>query len=515
MTAHRRGEGSLSGRTATAAQWRFGLSATQAAFQFGVGIVLARLLPPEDFGLLALAMIVAGFARFASNLGLAPAIIQRAELTDRHVRVAFTLSVVLGLAVFGVIFALAPLSAPLFQNDRVPDVLRGISVMFVATGLGNTAGALLRRDLDFRRIFWIVNISDLLGYGLLSVVLAFSGYGVWSLVIGTVTQKVLESALLLFTTGHSLKPLVSLEETRDITGYGVGFTLGGLAEYLGRTGDNFVTGRWLGSHALGIYSRAYGLMMLPQDYLSSIIEQVLFPAFSEVQEDRSRLGTAYLLAVQLVTLIAAPVMVGMVVAAPHMIVGLYGEKWSATVLPLQILCAVGSLRAIYPLAGSVARATGDVYPFFWRAIGYTVLVLGGAYVGTRWGVPGVAGAVAGAVLFVYLAMAQLSLRLLPYRWKDFWSFQGQGLLVAAVVGAVALGVRWTLEGAGAGHLVIFAAIVAACSVTLPSAVYLLPASIRPDRLFDRIEEVSRRWPGPMRTWIGRFLRRESDAGASA
>lgn len=501
----------LSGRTATAAQWRFALSASQAVFQFGVGIVLARLLPPEDFGLLALAMIVAGFARFASNLGLAPAVIQRKELSKRHVRVSFTLSVCLGLVVTALVFSLAPLSAPLFQNDRVPEVLRAVSVMFVATGLGNTAGALLRRDLAFKKIFWIVNASYLTGYALLSISLAVAGFGVWSLVVGTVAQKALESAFLIYVTRHSIMPLLSSEEVGDLTGYGVGFTLGGLAEYLGRTGDNFVTGRWLGSHALGIYSRAYGLMMLPQDYLTRIIEQVLFPAFSEVQDERERLGTAYLLAVQLITLFAAPIMVGMIVAAPHMIVGLYGEKWSATVLPLQILCAVGWLRAIYPLAGSVARATGDVYPFFWRAIGYSILVLGGSYIGTRWGVPGVAVAVAGSVVFVYLSMAQLSIRLLPYGWREFWSVQGLGVAVATGVGAAALGVRFLLERAGAGHLPVFGAVVATCAVTLGASIYLLPDALRPDRLFVRIGKIAERWPNRLERGVRRFLQLETSA----
>lgn len=498
----------LSRRTATAAQWRIGLSASQAAFQFVVGIVLARLLPPEDFGLLALAMIVTGFARFASNLGLAPAVIQRKELTESHVRVAFTLSVLLGLAVAGGVFVLAPLSDPLFQNDRVPDILKVISAIFVITGIGNTAGALLRRDLDFRTIFGVVNVSYLFGYGLFSILLAVLGYGVWSLVAGTLAQRALETGLMLHVTRHPVKPLLSGKEVKDLSGYGVGFTLGGLAEYLGRTGDNFVTGRWLGSHALGIYNRAYGLMMTPQDYLSSMVEQVLFPAFSEVQDERRRLGNAYLLAVQLVTLFAAPVMVGMIIAAPHMIVGLYGEKWAGTVLPLQILCAVGWLRAIYPLAGSVARSTGDVYPFFWRAVGYSVLVLGGAYLGTNWGVPGVAVAVAGSVVLVYLLMAQLSLRLLPYDWWDFWSVQLLGVVVAGVVGIAALGARLALESAGAGHLLSLASIVLTCAVTMGATIHHLPDRLRPDRLFERIGEIAERWPGPVQSGVRWFLRLE-------
>lgn len=502
---------SLSRRTARAAQWRAGLSISQATFQFGVGIILARLLPPEDFGLVALALIVTGFARFASNLGLAPALIQRKEIQERHVRVAFTLSVMLGAAVTALVYIFAPLSAPLFDNPGVPPILRAASLTFVATGFGNTAGALLKRRLDFRTIFMVGNTSYLFSFALVGIPMAYLDYGVWSLVVAIITQRAIETVLLLGTTRHPMVPLWSSQEIRELGLYGVGFTLGGLADYLGRVGDNFVTGRWLGNHALGLYTRAYGLMMMPRTYLSDVVEQVLFPAFSEVQDHRERLGSAYLYAVQLVTLLAVPLMAGMVVAAPHMIIGLYGAEWSGAVAPLQILCAAGWFAAVYPLSGVVARATGNVYAYSIRAMLFATLVLAGGIVGTRWGVAGVATAVAAATFVHYLVMARLSLRLLPHHgWGGFVRVQYVGIFVGFLVGGAALIARFLLIGLGLGHLTVFFGILSMCSLTLALAIYFLPSFVRPRALFDRIAQVSEGWPSMGRNGIRWFFRTESD-----
>ena len=126
--------------------------------------------------------------------------------------------------------------------------------------------------------------------------------------------------------------------------------------YVALNVDNFVVGRWIGAASLGLYSRAYSLMNLPHTFFASVMMNVLFPAFSQVQGDPARLGRVYLLVTQLTAMVAAPAMGTLAIAAPHLVQSVYGPQWAGAVIPLQILCGVGYFRAVYHVGGVVVRS---------------------------------------------------------------------------------------------------------------------------------------------------------------
>src|SRR5687768_3990275 len=145
----------LAGRAINAAQWQTASSLTKGIVQFGITVLLARLLSPEDFGLVALAFIVVGFAQMVVDLGLGPAIIQRELLSDRHTPIAFTISTLIGVGAAAILAGGAPLFAALLGNAAVVNVLRAQSLIFLFAGLGATGRALLERRLDFRGLFFV------------------------------------------------------------------------------------------------------------------------------------------------------------------------------------------------------------------------------------------------------------------------------------------------------------------------------------------------------------------------
>src|SRR5437773_2724149 len=203
---------SLTDRTTRAAQWRLAGAAVGAVAQLAVGVVLARLLVPADFGVMTLAFVVLGLAQPLSDLGIGGAVVQRNELTNRHVRTAFTFSVLLGLAIATVMAAAAPLGGFIMRNASVTSVLRALAAGFAFRGTAVAAGALLRRQLDLRRLFFIETGSYVLGYGVVAVSLALYGYGVWSLVWGWLLQSLLTSGGQVATVRHSLRPLLAWRE---------------------------------------------------------------------------------------------------------------------------------------------------------------------------------------------------------------------------------------------------------------------------------------------------------------
>jgi lipopolysaccharide exporter len=206
----------LAERTISAGQWRMAAWGVQAVLQLGVGVLLARLLPPAEFGLAGLSMVLITFATLVSELGLGIAVVQRQPLTDRHVRTAFTASLSMGIAVAALIYLLSPLAAPLLRSPELPPLLRAMTLVFVFGALGATGRAMLQRDLDFRRLFAIDVASYGLGYAAVAVPLALGGYGAWSLVIGSIVQSALGAVIALAFARHPMRPLLARTELREL-----------------------------------------------------------------------------------------------------------------------------------------------------------------------------------------------------------------------------------------------------------------------------------------------------------
>ena len=496
----------LSERTVSAGQWRMAAWGVQAAVQLAAGVVLARLLPPAEFGLAGLAMVLIAFATLVSELGLGIAVVQRRPLTQRHLRAAFTVSLAMGIAAAAAVWLLADVLASLLRAPALPPLLRAMTLVFVFGAAGATARASLQRALDFRRLFAVDVASYGLGYAAVAVPMALGGYGAWSLVAGSVVQSALGAAIALACARHPLRPLLARRELRELCGFGAAATLNQVVNGIARNADNLLVGRLLGAAALGVYARAFNLMALPLAAVGDVMWHVLLPAMAEVRDDRARLGRAWLAAVQASTLAAAPLMAGLAAAAPSIAAGVYGPAWNGMAAPLRVLCAAGVLRAVYHVSGALTHASGRVTAELGRQAVYAALVVAGAVIGSRFGVTGVAAGVVAAIAFMYGAMARLSLRITGLRWRDFFAAQLPGAALGALVGASAWTAAAALQPRGAGPLAVFAAQALAGAAALGIGIALLPDAVRPAVLFGRLETSLRRLPSVLRMPLFRILR---------
>jgi O-antigen/teichoic acid export membrane protein len=403
------------------------------------------------------------------------------------------------------LFGIAPLVAILAKSAAVTRVLRVQSIVFIATGAGTVARAQLQRRLDFRRLFAVDLISYLLGYALIAIGGAILGWGVWSLVIGSLVQSGLASVMCVIIARAPIRPLLAKKEARDLLGFGVGVTLNGVISYVGRNGDNFLVGRFLGTTALGLYSRAFNFMMLPINYITSVIPTIMMPAFSEIQTDKARVGRGYLMGVQTAALITAPVMVWVVVSAPHLILGLYGDRWAGAVVPLQLLAAAGVPRAMLGLAGAVAQACNRVGSEMPLQIGFALAITIGATIGSRYGLAGVAVAVSIAIVLLFVAQSRLALSITGATWRAFALAHLPGLLVGVVTLTVILPLRFLAERLGLSHLVILLILSVMSAASASLSLLIMPGAIRPQELFRQLSKPIHRFPTAMRTPLLRLL----------
>ncbi|MDR5684516.1 MAG: lipopolysaccharide biosynthesis protein [Armatimonadota bacterium] len=435
MSAEHRG---TTARALDGMAWTSASVAAQAALQLATLAVLARLLQPRDFGIVAAALVFVGLSAVFSQLGVGPAIVQRPDLAGTHLRVGFTLSVALGVAVASLTWAASPLIAASLQMPELAPVLRALAWLFPIAALSVVSEALLQREMRFRDLAVVDVTAWTCGYAAVAIALAHRGLGVWALVAASLTQAALRTLLLRARRPHPSAPSWDPQAARQLLRFGVGFTLARIANQLAGQADNLVVGARLGPQALGLYGRAYQLMAAPATLFGQVLDKVLFPGMARLQGERERLATAYRRGVTLVGLLALPVSAGVVVLAPEIVAVILGPRWDDAVVPLQILAAGTLCRTSYKISDSLARATGAVYARAWRQLLYAAAVGGGAWLGSAWGLEGVAAGVLAAIALNFLLMAHLSLRLTGLRWTEFAAAHWPGLLAAGVV----VGIVW-------------------------------------------------------------------------
>jgi PST family polysaccharide transporter len=481
--------------------WTFSGTGVQAVAQLLVLMVLGRLLTPTDFGLMGAAAVVIALSQIVSQVGVGPAIVQRRELDASHIRVAFTISGGLGFVLgLGVWFG-APALAAFYRIPAVEPVLRGVALLFPIDGLNTVGESLLVRQLRFRLFVAVEVGSYLLGYALVGVVLAWQGYGVWALVAANVSQVTVRTIGMYVATRHPVRPSLDLRASRDLLSYGFGHSLAQVGALLSQQGDNLVVGRWLGAAALGIYGRAYNLMVMPASVFGRIVNRVLFPVMAQVQDERERLAGAYERVLAIVALMSLPVSAFLWVVAPEFIPVLLGPAWTEVVLPFRLFTISLLFRMSSKISDACTKAAGVVYSRALVQGAFALLVLVGAVAGQRWGVGGVAVAVSIAMGINWIAMAALSRRVTGLSWPRFVQAQVPGALLAALIGAAGVAAVHSARAAHLGNLPtliaasLAAALVAVVAARTRSELFLGPHGVWTSR---RAEEFLRQGVGRLR-----------------
>jgi len=447
--------------------WTFSGTGVQGGVHLLVLMALGRLITPADFGLMGAAAVVIAFSQIVSQVGVGPAIIQRRDLEPAHIKVAFTLSTVLGLLLgLGVWFGARDIAA-FYRIPTLEPVLRGVALLFPMEGLNTVSKSLLARELRFRQFVALDVGSYLVGYACVGVLLAWLGYGVWALVGANLAQAVLRTAAMYRAARHPLRLSFDLRATRDVLGFGVGHSLAQFGHFLSQQGDNFVVGRWLGPTALGIYGRAYTFMVMPATAFGKIVNRVLFPVMAHIQDEKGRLAAAYERALAVVALVSLPIASFLLVVAPEFVPILLGPGWTEVVVPFQLFTFSLLFRMSSKISDTLTKAAGVVYARAIRQGVFAVLVVVGAIIGQRWGVGGVAVAVSIAMGINFMSMANLSRIVTGLSWSRFARAHAPGALLAALIGGVAAAVVQPARAAHLGNVpTLIAAALAAAAVTL-------------------------------------------------
>ncbi|MEL6614763.1 MAG: lipopolysaccharide biosynthesis protein [Bacteroidota bacterium] len=400
---------SLRGRTLSGVLWMsvdrlllFGVAAVVTA-------VLARLLPPADFGVVGAALVAVEIVSQIVNAAVTPALVQRAEATRAHFSAAFWLSVGLSAVLYGAVWTASPLVAGFFEMPALLSILPALALLFVFDGVSAVARARQQRALAFREVVIIRAVADVVGLGAVSIGMALAGYGVWALVGGRLAQSVLRAVGFLARFPHPVRGARG-SALRDIVRFGGGITLQGALNSLARQGDALIIGRLLGANALGLYNRSYKMMALPAGFLAESFNGVLFPVMAQVQDRRESLHNALVRTTALLALLLLPLTGVASVLAQEVVLVVLGPDWRGAIGALQILALGMFFRAGYKTGMAVLKARGRVYLAAWLQGIYAVLVVVGSLIGWRYGIEGVAASAVIAVVTFFVLCTVAAVR---------------------------------------------------------------------------------------------------------
>jgi O-antigen/teichoic acid export membrane protein len=320
-------------------------------------LVLARLLEPVDFGLVALAGVVIMFAQTFADQGFAQAIIQRRELDRSHLDAAFWSSLVFAFALGGIVVALAGPIASAFDAPALKNVLSVLAIVFPLIGLTSVQEALLQRDLRFNALAARSLFATFVG-GVVGITLALSGFGVWSLVAQLIAGRA--AGVVVLWSASSWRPRMSFSPRhyRDVFSFGIHVSGANALNFFNRHADDLLIGYFLGATALGYYTVAYRVLRVMTNLLSVTVSQVALPTFSRLQHDARRVVRAFYTATEMTSLVAFPAFISMAVLAPQIVQFLFGPRWATSIPVMQILCGVGIVHSVFMFNSVVLTALG-------------------------------------------------------------------------------------------------------------------------------------------------------------
>lgn len=330
----------------------------QRAVTFTSSIILARLLDPKDFGIVAIAITVISFTGILGGLGIKDALIYQKNKIQEAANTAFFLNISLGAIYTVVTFFAAPLLAEFFDEPAAKEIIQALSLIFILHYAGATSMIMLQKEIQFTKKSIILIAASTTAI-ITSIILAYNGFGPWSLVIGNITSTALSS--LFYIIFCTWKPTLKLDKQTaiDTFNYSKHILKTDIFIVLIEQGDKLVLSKIKNAQILGFYTQAYNLATVPVQSIATLIQEVSFPAFSKIKENKKLLIDAYYKNLHLVNVLAAPASIGFILLADPIIFHIYGEKWLPAATSLQIIAFYGYFRSLSWVSHDIIKITGN------------------------------------------------------------------------------------------------------------------------------------------------------------
>lgn len=379
----------LKNKTITGLFWAFVSQGGRQVANLVIVALLARMLRPDDFGLLAMAAVFTNYAAIFRDMGISSAIIQRQNVEEKHLSSAFWLNVFAGFILTVIFIAVSPLISRFYGRPELGRILVVMSLNFILASFTIVQQSILVKEMDFRKLA-IRDIGAIIAGGIFGIYFAWRGSGVWSLVYQLLVTTIANNILLWSVSSWRPRFMFSLQAIKDIFNFSAHLTAFNAVNYFSRNIDQLLIGRFLGAQALGYYSLAYKIMLYPVQNISGVITRVVFPAFSKIQNEHEKIRATYLKMVKSIALVVFPLMIMIFSVSPELVRMLLGDKWEPAVVIIRILCFCGLIQAVGgPIVGNIRLSQGRTDIHLRLGIINTLAASLAIIIGLKWGLVGV------------------------------------------------------------------------------------------------------------------------------
>lgn len=428
---------SIGDRARSGVAWSGVAQVVKQVSDFGVGILLARLLDPKDFGIVSASAIFLSFVSILTSFGFSSAIVQRATLEDGFIKTAQTLSVVLGCCSALVMTASALWIAEFYNIQFLEKAIPIMSLVYIVSSFSVIPNALLTRNLNFEKMTQISMLGTMV-YAVTALIIAFAGFGVWSLIISPLVSMFVTAILQSYACSYLPRFGMQLQYLKELVKFGGFVTVSSLMNHAARNVDNLIIGRYFGADILGLYARAYNLATIMKELVVSVLGSVLFPSFSRMQNNLDQTRKIYFKSINLISLISLPVCLGMVIVAPEFITTVYGTKWVGATRCLQILGLSGFVYILYVPCTSLLIGLGKVHAYAKLQVIYSMATVLSVLLVYTYGIESIAFAISTVIVLVFVSYELAIKKILNTNLSMYWrscklSINGSLLMLVSVL----------------------------------------------------------------------------------
>ena len=425
----------LKQKTISGLIWSFTDSIAGQGITFIVGLILARLLSPKEFGLIGMLTIFIAVSQSFIDSGFSQALIRKQDCTQADYSTVFYFNIVVGVFCYILLFACANSIGNFFHEPILKQLIRVLGLALIINSFTIIQSTLLTKRIDFKLQAKISVIASFVS-GIISIYMAYTGWGVWSLVALTLLKYAINSLLLWLW--NKWKPILvfSQKSFKELFSFGSKLLISGLIDTIYRNVYYVVIGKYFAAVELGYYTRAEQFKSLPSANLQSIIGRVSYPVLSTIQDDIPRLRETYKKIIRSTMLITFVLMLGMAAVARPMILTLIGVKWEPCIIYLQMLCFVGMLYPLQALNLNMLNIRGKSDLFLRLEIIKKALAVPVIIVGVMWGIKAMILGMIFLSLIAYYLNSYWSGRLIGYSFLEQIKDIFPSFLVAVIMSAI-------------------------------------------------------------------------------
>lgn len=410
---------------------------TSYGIEFIIGIILARLLTPKEFGLIGTIMVLIVVSQVFINSGFSQAIIRKQKCTQKDYSTVFFFNLAVGVLLFCVLLITAGPISSFFNNPELKPLIKVLGIGLIISSLSLIQSSKLTKQIDFKLQTKISVIASIFS-GIIAITMAYTGFGVWSLIAKSLMQQGINSILLWYWNKWKPDLVFSIESFKELFGFGSKLLLSGLIGTLLKNINYIVIAKYFTPQDLGYFTRAEMFQKLPSENISSIITSVGYPVLASIQEDKLRMKEVFRKMFVNTFFIITILMAGMASTAKALILTFVGEQWIPSVILLQMLCFYGIILPLASMNVSILSVVGRSDLYLKLQLYVQLLAIPNIFLGIFYGIKALIIGIILIELFGYVIFNRESNKILNYPIKEQLQDIMPGLLLALSMAIIVL-----------------------------------------------------------------------------